>query len=95
MPFHPNNEGQTTPRRPSDSTDANPLLERALAERERFLKRRPHMNAYQAEIDRVLEKSGTSHNRIAVLEIMIQGKLFEIQKELYKATRIFRDAIRI
>ena len=92
MPFHLNHDGQTTPARPSNSTDTNPLLEQALKERERFLKQCPHMTAYQQEIDRILDKSGTSRERMAVLEIMLQGKLLDIQEALCQATAIFTEA---
>ena len=92
MPFHLNPEGNTTSHQSFDSTDTNLLLKQAIAERERFLKRCPHLHAYQQEIDRILDKSGTSHNRMAVLATLIQAKLLDIQKELYKATLVFKAA---
>lgn len=93
MPFRLNPEGNTTSHQSPDPTDTNSLLKQAIAERERFLKRCPHLQAYQQEIDRILDKSGTSHNRMAVLATLIQGKLLDIQKELYKAALIFNERI--
>lgn len=95
MPFHLNQEGKTTPHQPSNPTDTNRQLKQALVEREHFLKRCPHLNAYQQEIDRILDKSGTHRSRMAVLEILIQGKLLDIQKELYKAALVFKKAVRV
>jgi len=92
MPFRLNQEGNTTPHQSQNPTDPNALLKQALAERERFLKRCPHLNAYQQEIDRILDKSGTSSNRMAVLTTLIQGKLLDIQKELYKASLVLKEA---
>jgi hypothetical protein len=90
MPFHLNPDGNTASPEPAGT---NPSVEQAIAERERFLKRCPHLRAYQQEIDGILDKSGTSHNRLAVLATLIQGKLLDIQKELYKATLVFKERI--
>jgi hypothetical protein len=93
MPTHLNNGGQNASIQPSTPTDNELLLKQALAERVRFLKCHPRMNTYQEEIDRMLDKSGNIRDRMAVLEFMIQEKLLEIQKELYKAVLIFREAV--
>ena len=50
------NKGNKAPSQ--QSTTASERLQKALAERERFLDRRPHLRAYQAEIDRILDNSG-------------------------------------
>ena len=42
------------------------------------------MQAYQREIDRVLDKSGNHQGRLLVLGMLIQGKLLEMQRELVK-----------
>lgn len=65
----------------------------ALAEREHFLERRPHMRAYQAQIDRVLDQSGNHHGRLAVLATLMQGKLLEIQRELYRLNKIIHYSV--
>lgn len=72
---------------------ANEVLRKALARRERFLERHPHLRAYQAEIDRVLDQSGNCQGRMAVLGTMMQGKLLEMQTELDELTHIFQQSI--
>ena len=59
-------------------------LQQALERRERFLQRRPHLRAYQAEIDRVLDMSGDCYGRMAVLGTLMQGKLLEMRDEFQK-----------
>jgi hypothetical protein len=71
-------------------TSANKDLLNALARRERYLARHPHLRTYQAEIDRVLDKSGNIHGRMAVLGMLMQGKLLEMQKELCKLNRFLQ-----
>ena len=68
-------------------------LQAALAEREQFLKRRPHMQAYQAQIDKVLDKSGNNQGRLAVLGTLMQGKLLEMQTELKKLIEILQHTM--
>ena len=79
------------PRHPQTS---NSRLQDALEERERFLERHLHLRSYQVEIDRILDKSGNCRGRMEVLGTLIQGKLFEMQKELYTLTRILRKSVR-
>lgn len=74
-----NGDIQKQQRRPASAAG---ILEEALAERARFLERRPHMKAYQKEIDNLLDKSGNHQGRLAVLGALMQGKLLEIQREL-------------
>ena len=73
------------------TTTANERLQKALAERERFLDRQPHLRVYQAEIDRVLDNSGNLEGRMAVLGMLLQGKLLDMQKELYKLAKILQQ----
>ncbi len=73
------------------TTTANERLQKALAERERFLDRQPHLRVYQAEIDRVLDNSGNLEGRMAVLGMLLQGKLLDMQKELYKLVKILQQ----
>jgi hypothetical protein len=68
-------------------------LKKALAERERFLERQPHLRAYQAEIDKLLDQSGNRQGRMAVLGTLMQGKLLDMQRELYKLTRILKETV--
>jgi hypothetical protein len=82
------NEHRRAPRQ--RVTDANARLQDAMAKRERYLARHPHLRAYQAEIDRILDKSGNVHGRMAVLGMLIQGKLLEMQNELCKLNRFLQ-----
>ncbi len=83
------NKGNKAPHQ--QPTTANERLRKALAERERFLNRQPHLRAYQAEIDRVLDMSGNPEGRMAVLGMLLQGKLLDMQKEFYKLTKILEQ----
>ena len=69
---------------------ANQRLQEALAKRERYLARHPHLRIYQAEIDRVLDKSGNVQGRLAVIGMLMQGKLIEMQGEFYKLNRLLQ-----
>lgn len=69
---------------------ANPRLQEALAKRERYLAGHPHLRAYQAEIDKVLNKSGNVQGRLAVIGMLMQGKLMEMQCEFKKLTRLLQ-----
>ncbi|MGD8702264.1 MAG: hypothetical protein PVG51_09085 [Desulfosarcina sp.] len=71
----------------------NEKLQMALSERERFLKHRPHMRAYQAQIDSILDKSGDQQSRLAVLGTLMQGKLLEMRKELHKLNQIIQQSV--
>jgi hypothetical protein len=68
-------------------------LRQALANRDRFLEQNPHLHAYQAEIDRVLDASGNHQGRVAVLGTLMQGKLLEMQKELNKLSDVMLEAV--
>jgi hypothetical protein len=72
------------------STTPNDTLQTALAEREQFLAHRPHLQAYQDQIDKILDKSGNHHGRLAVLGTLMQGKLLEMQIELKKLNAILQ-----
>lgn len=85
-----NKDGHAPQRR---STRANECLQKALAERERLLERQPHLRIYQAEIDRILDKSGNRQGRMAVLGTLMQGKLLEMQRELYKLTETLQQTV--
>lgn len=90
-----NLERSEAPRyRNADHPETPSPLETALAERERFLETYPHMRAFQAEIDEILDKSGGSHNRMAVLGTLMQAKLLEMQRELYKMTLILGETVK-
>ncbi|WP_419664104.1 conserved uncharacterized protein, DUF3135 [Desulfosarcina variabilis str. Montpellier] len=69
----------------------NDLLQKALKDREQFLKQNPRLQSYQAEIDRLLDNSGNSQGRMAVLATLMQGKLLELQKELCTLTAVLAN----
>lgn len=85
-----NNGNQLPHPRPSKVDEC---LQKALAERERLLVRRPHLRTFQAEIDRLLDQSGNCHGRMAVLGTLMQGKLLDMQRELYKLTRLIEQTV--
>ena len=78
---------------PQWTVTPNETLQMALDKRERFLKHHPHLRAYQAQIDRVLDKSGNHQGRLAVLGTLMQGKLVELQEELYKLNNIIHHSV--
>lgn len=82
------NKSQLTPN--PRTALASKRLQEALAKRERFLERHPHLRIYQAEIDRVLDKSGNVHGRLAVIGTLMQGKLLEMQGEFYKLNKFLQ-----
>jgi len=86
----PEDKSQLSRRKP---VEVNERLQNALAERERFLKERPHMRTYQREIDDLLDKSGNHQGRLAVLGTLMHGKLIDIQRELYTLSKIIQVSI--
>ena len=64
------------------SWDPQKALARALSERARFLQNNPGLKPFQVEIDTILEKAGTPQNRMAVLAMLMEGKLIELNQEL-------------
>ena len=54
----------------------------ARKERDRLLEEYPDLREYQKEIDRCLDNAGSAENRMAVLAVMIEAKLRELQNEL-------------
>ncbi len=64
------------------------VLAEALAERAAFLKRYPELQALQDEIDDMLEKAGSTENRMKVLAMLMEAKLIELNGELRDLNRI-------
>lgn len=58
--------------------DPDKALAAAIAERDRFLERHPQHRAYQQEIDRVLDSAGSDKQRMAVLAMLMEGKMVEL-----------------
>jgi hypothetical protein len=78
-------------RMPGGSWDPEQRLAQALRQREIFLEKKPQYRKLQHEIDQLLEKAGTSENRMAVLAILMEGKMIELHSQLQRLSRIFQD----
>ncbi len=76
--------------RTSLSSGWNPerALVEALAERSRFLEAYPKYKEFQSDIDKMLDKAGSRSNRMAVLAMLIEGKLVEMSQEFKKLNSI-------
>ena len=59
-------------------------------ERDRLLEEHPELKELQKKIDRCLDNAGSSENRMAVLGIMIEAKLKELQDELSHLSFLMR-----
>lgn len=68
--------------------DPEKALAEALAERSRFLEMYPQYREFQSDIDKMLDKSGSRSNRMAVLAMLIEGKLVEMSMEFKKLNGI-------
>lgn len=68
--------------------DPEKALVEALAERSRFLEKYPQYRDFQADIDKMLDKAGSRSNRMAVLAMLIEGKLIEMSQEFKKLNGI-------
>jgi hypothetical protein len=55
------------------------MLENALKARDQLLREHPHLQAYQDEIDRILEKVVGFNERMAVLGFLIEAKIYELK----------------
>lgn len=62
--------------------ESNRLLQELLDKRDKYLKENPHLIPFQEEIDRLLDNAGNHDNRMAVLGIMLEGKLAELREQL-------------
>ena len=63
----------------------------ARKERDLLLKDHPDLKEFQQKIDRCLDNAGSSENRMAVLGIMIEAKLKELQDELSHLSFLMRQ----
>jgi len=63
----------------------------ARKERDHLLKEHPDLREFQKKIDRCLDNAGSSENRMAVLAIMIEAKLKELQDELSHLSLLMRQ----
>lgn len=67
-------------------------LAQALAEKAEFLNQHPEHQEFQNEIDRLLDKAGNMENRMAVLAMLMEGKLIELHQQLQKLNSILTKA---
>jgi hypothetical protein len=63
----------------------------ARQERNRLLEEHPELKEFQKKIDRCLDNAGSYENRMAVLAIMIEAKLKELQDELSHLSFLMRQ----
>ena len=63
----------------------------ARQERDRLLNEHPELKEFQKKIDRCLDNAGSSENRMAVLGIMMEAKLKELQDELSHLSFLMRE----
>jgi dsDNA-specific endonuclease/ATPase MutS2 len=61
--------------------------------RDRLLKENPGLKEYQKEIDRCLDNAGSAENRMAVLAVMIEAKLKELQDELSHLSFVLQEIV--
>jgi len=73
--------GMETKMSESESLKISPeeILEQALKAREEFLKQHPHLQSFQDEIDRIMEKAVGFENRMSVLAFLMEKKLYELR----------------
>ena len=67
-------------------------LAHALAQKAEFLNQHPEYREYQKEIDRLLDKAGNMENRMAVLAMLMEGKLIELHQQLQELNTIIAKA---
>ena len=73
---------QIAPEKRPENWNPEKTLADALAERDHFLKNHPKYQALQKDINKMLDKAGSPDNRMAVLAVLMEAKLLELQKEL-------------
>ncbi len=80
------------PNLPGQSWNPKQALTDALEQREQFLEQYPQYRKFQREIDRLLDKAGTSENRMGVLALLMETKLIELQGQLKQINTILIKA---
>jgi hypothetical protein len=60
----------------------------AIAARNLFLEQHPEYLPYQREIERILDKAGPPEKRLAVLAMLMEGKLLEMKTSLMQLSGI-------
>lgn len=83
---------QLPQRQEDDSWNPEIALAEALAERAEFLRKNPQYWKFQNEIDRLLDKAGSSENRMIVLAMLMEGKLIDLHRRLRQLNAIMLSA---
>jgi hypothetical protein len=80
---------QDSMRKPS-SAGQKPIksVTEAIADRDHFLARYPQYQAYQDEIEAVLDKAGPPEKRMAVLAMLMESKLMEMHNQFQELNHI-------
>jgi len=65
----------------------NDILERAINERDKFLKIHPHLIEKQKEIDEILDKCNQK-DRLEVIRMLMIDNMMNLQKELLSLQKI-------
>jgi len=76
----------------SVSQPSSDILAVALRNRDAFLEAHPHLKSFQEEIDTLLDKAGGKENRMAVLGMLMEGKLMELGRHLDDLKRILSQS---
>jgi flagellar motility protein MotE (MotC chaperone) len=71
---------QTRPQTGYSSGSYERKLAESIEARDKLLKERPSLQAYQAEIDRALQNVHGYEDRMAVLSVMMEAKLHELRE---------------
>jgi len=66
-------------------------LEKAIKERDDYLKEHPEHQWFQDEIDQILSKT-PNHMRLEVLKIMLMSSAFKLKDEITKLHKCLVDA---
>jgi len=83
---------QISPEKEPTSWDPEKVLADALAERALFLESNPQYRSFQREIDMILDKAGTSENRMNVLSMLMEAKLLELHEQFRHLNAILTKA---
>jgi hypothetical protein len=84
---------QIAPEKRPGTWNPEKALADALAERALFLENYPKYQAFQKEINKMLDKAGNPENRMAVLAVLMEAKLLELHQQLKQLNGILIRAI--
>jgi hypothetical protein len=79
---------QISPDKRPRSWNPEKMLADALAEKALFLDNHPKYKPFQRKIDTLLDKAGSSENRMTVLAVLMEAKLIELHEQLKRLNTI-------